>query len=305
MRIRKDTRRRAASRRLALALLLFGAGLGPLAEPASGELRKVEAVGIFGIRDGARARVIPRDQAINEAIWEGVSRVARDVIGESAPGEGAGASQGFADDADAVLPPIDAPTGRMSGAEGSSGEGVAVLRKALGDDLLPYTRGFRILEDRGEVPVLFQEEPDVRVEYVVVVEVVVDEARVTRALEGAGLVARVDAGASGEAIRVELVGLSRYEAFRMVLGALEGELGATRVSTVEFERDRQILTVEGPFGPEALSARLAGLERPDLILEPIGIDREGRRIRMLGRWFGEAGNEDGRIDSGRRRGSAS
>lgn len=304
MRIRKDTRWQAAIRGLALALLLFGPLAGTLARPASAELRKVEAVGIFGIRDGARARLIPRDQAISEAIWEGVSRVAREVIGESAPGEAPEAPEGFEDDADAVLPPIDAPTGRASAGNGSPGDEVAALRKALGGDLLPYTRGFRILEDRGEVPVLFQERPDVRVEYVVVVEVVVDEARVTRALEGAGLVARVDAGASREAIRVELVGLSRYEAFRMVLGALEDELGATRVRTVEFERDRQILTVEGPFGPEALSARLAGLERPDLILEPIGIDREGRRIRMLGRWFGDTGSEDERSDSGRPQGSA-
>ncbi|MAG31146.1 MAG: hypothetical protein CL908_09695 [Deltaproteobacteria bacterium] len=264
-------------------LLLGCLGLLPLLGPAAAELRKVEAVGIFGIRQGARTRVIPRDEAIDEAIWEGVSRVALEVIGEAAPSAvpDARATDGpSGSDAQG----IDGFAGAEETGEPSADE-VAGLRGALGEELLPYTRGYRILEDRGEVPVLFEELPDVFLEYVVVLEVVVDVDRVSAALETAGLIAPLGGVGAGGAIQVELVGLSRYEALLMVVGALEEELGATRVQTVEFARDRQVLMVEGPLGPEALSAGLAALERVELVLEPIGVDPVGRQIRLLGQWF--------------------
>jgi hypothetical protein len=84
---------------------------------------------------------------------------------------------------------------------------------------------------------------------------------------------------------VELIGLSRFEAFEVVLAALRTKCGATRIRTLEFSRERQVLAVEGPFGPEALSRKLAGFKDPRLVLEPIGVDAEGRRIRLMGRWF--------------------
>jgi hypothetical protein len=120
---------------------------------------------------------------------------------------------------------------------------------------------------------------------VVIIEVLVDVDRVTAALDAAGLIVGMRSEEVGEAISVELLGLSRFEALEALLEALREELGATRVRTVEFSRKRQVLLVEGPFGPGALSASLASLNSAELVLEPIGIDSVGRRIRLVGQWF--------------------
>jgi hypothetical protein len=255
-----------------MAALLGGAFVLVVSGAARADLQRVEAVGIYGIRDSMRSRVIPRDEAIAMARWEGVSRVAIELIGESAPGDAEDPTEGF--------PPTDT--------EGPSEDRVASLQAALGDDVLPYMRSYRILEDRGEVPVLFNDAPEVAVEYVVVVEVIVDVDRVTNALASAGLIATARPEAAAEAVVVELIGLSRYEALELVLEALREQIGATRIRTVEFSRERQVLSVEGPLGPDALLAKLAGFKDPRLILEPIGVDSAGRRIRLMGRWFPES-----------------
>jgi hypothetical protein len=263
---------------LGIVMLLAGAGVG------QAELQKVEAVGISGIHEAQRSRVVPRDEAVARARWEGVSRVALELIGESTPND-------LADGADADSQPDGSGAGAGSAGRSTDSNATpedqdAALKKALGKDLLPYMRSYRIIEDRGETPVLFDEDPDVKVEYVVVVEVIVDVDRVTRALENAGLIARTDVDKpAGAPVLVELVGLSRYEAFDLVMKTLRERLGATRVQAVEFAPERQVLSVQVPFGPEALSARLASFESDRLLLEPIGVDVAGRRIRMLGRWF--------------------
>ena len=265
---------------LGAAAILLAAGVG------RAELQRVEAVGIYGIRDAMRSRVVPRDEAIAKARWEGVSRVALELIGESAPSEVGVQIRVTPPELrpdEPVVPPIEVPG--PSESDGPSNDEAAVLRDALGEDVLPYMRSYRILEDRGEVPVLFNDEPDVKVEYVVVVEVLVDVDRVTRALENAGLIAKVNSNDAAETVVVELIGLSSYAALELILRALREQFGATRIRTLEFSRERQILAVEGPFGPSALSAKLAGFEDPRLLLEPVGIDSAGRRIRLIGRWF--------------------
>jgi hypothetical protein len=62
-------------------LLLPGLGLAPVALHA--EMQRVEAVGSYGISAKRSGRVIPRDRAIQNALWEAVSRVALEVIGEA------------------------------------------------------------------------------------------------------------------------------------------------------------------------------------------------------------------------------
>ena len=163
--------------------------------------------------------------------------------------------------------------------------------------MLPYTRSYRILEDQGELPVLFADEPGIDTEYVVVMEIIVDVARVADALEGAGLVM---AQAQNEQIdlTIELVGISRYEALEKVLAALRGPLGATRVSTVEFEWTRQIIAVEGPFDADGLAARIADWDDAQLVLEPVSLDPVYRRIRVAARWF-PAVDPQGAGESGR------
>jgi len=276
-------------------LLVAWIGLvGSAAGTARAELQRVEAVGIYGIRDAMRSRVIPRDEAISRARWEGVSRVALELIGESGLEEVDGDFMATAG-GDELRPPLER-AGRMPDAdpglddvrrdrEAPTEDQVAILESALGKDMLPYTRSYRILEDQGELPVLFSDAPGVETEYVVVVEVIVDVDRVNSALERAGLVSTLDAGAMDEAVILEVVGLARYGALAMVLDALRDQMGATRVQTLSFERERQVLSVEGPFGAESLSSRLAQYRNSNLILEPLGGDPVSDKISVLGRWF--------------------
>ncbi len=277
-----------------------------LAGPAAAEVQRVEAIGTYGIRDAMRTKVIPRDEAIADARWEGVSRVALELIGESdavVVDEGA---DGIAEDASGVEAPLESGDAlerrldpndvRLRRDRPSETEAV-LLRQALGKDMLPYTRSYRILEDQGELPVLFADEPGIDTEYVVVMEMIVDVARVADALEGAGLVM---AQVQNEQIdlTIELVGISRYEALEQVLAALRGPLGATRVSTVEFERTRQIIAVEGPFDADGLAARIADWDDAQLVLEPLSLDPIYRRIRVAARWF-PAEDPQGAGESGR------
>ncbi len=237
-----------------------------LAGPAVAALQRVEAVGSYGIRESLRSEVIPRDEAIQAALWEAVSRVALELLGESAG---------------LVLEPEDAIEDEIGGeTEGEAGQEDAVLRKALGEDMLPYTRRFQILEDKGEVPVLFAEEPEISLEYVIVVEVLVDGDRVQAALAAAGLVEARPQQSAGEPVLVELQGIRRYPAFEAVLAALRSELGARRVEALGFARGRQLVSIEGRLGPRELSAALARLELESVSLEPYDVDETSRRIRV-------------------------
>jgi hypothetical protein len=227
---------------LGLLVLLLGPGT------AVADLQRVEAVGSYGISEKIRKRVTPRDEAVQRAVWEGVSRVALEEIGEFS----------------------------------STQEDVVVLRKALGEDMLPYTRSFRILEDKGESPVLFEEDPNITTEYIVVVEVLVDVDRVRSALDSAGLIADGGVQAVDAPILVELIGVGRHDAFEAIRDALISEVGAVRVETLGFARERQLLSVVGPFGPDELSTAMQRLTGGGWSLETIGIDEFGRRIRVQG-----------------------
>ena len=258
------------------------------------ELQRVEAVGTYGIKESMRTRVIAKDEAIAKARWEGVSRVALELIGESASVRdsryGDGSGEGNVRPLEATGPnysnrdlrdPNDVRLDRIV----TTADEAALLRSALGKDMLPYTRSYRILEDQGELPVLFGDAPGVKTEYVVVIEVIVDVDRVNAALVSAGLVTALDAPGVGAALTLELVGLARYEALERVMSALRGPVGATRVETLEFERERQVLSVEGPFDAADLAARLGAIRDEQLVLEPIALDEEFGRLRVLGRWF--------------------
>ena len=285
---------------VALAITFCAGVAGNAAAEASAGVQRVEAVGIYGIRDAMRRKVIPRDEAIADARWEGVSRVALELIGESgaiAPGDDLDAFGEILDslpkDGSDVEAPLESrgfgtrdvdPDDVRLGRDGPSDDEAELLRTALGKDMLPYTRSYRILEDQGELPVLFADEPGIETEYVIVIEVIVDVDRVARALEEAGLVVAAEAQDEQVDVTIELVGLSRYEALEQVLAALRGPLGATSVSTVEFERERQLIAVEGPFDAEGLAARIADLGNARLVLEPVALDPVFRRIRVLARW---------------------
>ena len=284
---RLDAPIRAGARLLACGLLIAAAGL---AAPAAAEVRRVEAVGIYGIEESARRRVIPRDEAIARATWEAVSRVALELIGESAP-----TGDVYDDAPDGRAGPGRDDPDAPPAASGSEDAGEAeALQAALGEQMLPYTRSYRILEDRGESPVLFAEDPDVETEYVVVVEVLVDVDRVADALERDGLIARSSAGASeAERVTIEVLGLARYPAVERLVALLRSAMGARRVVTLEFERERQLLGLEGRFGLEEVARRLAQAGDPGLVLEPLAVDPTRGRIRLRARYRPEAIAESG------------
>ncbi|MEZ4330481.1 MAG: hypothetical protein R3F35_01915 [Myxococcota bacterium] len=268
---RAPDRARAGPRakRLARLLALVSAILLGLAQSApvyAGEPQRVQVVGNHPIRESERARVNPRDEAIAGALWEGVSRVAMTLLEDEGDAESLASDS---DDGDATAPP----------------DRTTRFRELFGSNILPYTRGFRIVEDRGERPVLFTEDPGVRSEYLVVVEVAVDVDRVRDALARTGLLAPRDgARTDGRTVELELVGIRRYPGLQRVLETLRQRLGVVRVETLELSPARQLLRLEGPLGPDELAARLERLDSAELILEPVEIDREGGRIRVLAQW---------------------
>lgn len=269
------SRRVRSSRVVGRGILLVAAlGLAPTAWAAA-EPHRVEVVGAYPIREALRGKLNPREEAIQKALWEGVSRVALELLGEEVDPEESEAS------------PATAPDERAGG-NGTAGVSPADstdrFRKIFGKEILPYTRSFRIIEDRGERPVLFADEPGVRSEYLVVVEVLVDVERVTAELARAGLVEGQGATVTSQAVTLELIGLESHAGLRRVIEALR-QLAVTRIETLEFSPARQLLRVEAPFGAEELGARLDRLESSELILDPVEIDREGRRLRVLAQWF--------------------
>ena len=215
------------------------AGLALLAVPAAAEVRVLEVVGAVPLDAASRAKGMPKDRAIEEALWEGVSRVAEDLL------------------VDSVLP--------------ESASGAEPLRGALGRDMVPYTRSFRIVDDQGERPMLFTEHPDAATEYVVVVEVQVEVERVRERLVAARLLA--DEGRSSfESILLEVRDLDRYEGYDALVRLLRSPaVGAASVTPRELERGRSVLSVQGEWGAADLLERLLASAPPEMQITPLRV----------------------------------
>ncbi|MBY0401850.1 hypothetical protein K2X89_16275 [Myxococcota bacterium] len=278
-----------------IAVIVAGSVLAAslLAPALRAEPHRVEVVGTYPIREALRGKVNPRDEAIQKALWEGVSRVALELIGE----EGTPVEDESAD-----ATPMGGRAGAAAERTGQTGAGKGVVdpasdpgvvkpdpserfRKVFGRQILPYTRSFRIVEDRGERPVLFAEEPGVRSEYLVVVEVIVDVDRVRGELARAGLIEVSPVPRVRQTVLIELVGLERYAGLRLALDTLRRALSASRIETLEFAPRRQLLELEGPFGPDEIAARLGRLDSAELILDPVEVDPAGHRLRVLAQYF--------------------
>jgi len=217
------------------AVLLVG-----LAASASAEVRILEVVGAVPLDEKTRTKAIPKDRAIDEALWEGVSRVADDLL------------------MDSILP--------------ESPEGVDPVREALGSDMVIYTRSFRIVDDQGERPSLFTEHPDAATEYVVVVEVQVEAERVRERLVAAGLLETGGLTAL-KGIRLEVRDLTAYPGYAQFVALLkENEVGAVSVSPIELDHGRAVLQVEAAWGAGELLERLLAAAPATLRIRPIEID---------------------------------
>lgn len=223
-------------------LVLFAMG-------ARAEVRRLEVVGAVSLSPQNRAKGTPREQAVLRALWEGVSRVADGLLVDTV-----------------VAEPED---------------GSDPLRTALGNDMIPFTRSFRIVEDQGERPSLFNDDPDAATEYVVVVAVQVDVDRVRERLVSAGLLASETTETTLKGIRVEIQGLTHYRGLEILMETMRGEeVRATSVIPMEFERGRTILNVKAEWGANELLERLLAAAPEELRILPMeveGGDGEGGR----------------------------
>lgn len=243
-------RRRRTALRATLGLALAGLlGLSPAGE-SQAEVRRVEAVGVVPLKQGQRGSVDALDQAIQAALLEAVSRVARDFLMEADPGE----------------------------------EEELDLEQVLGKRMVPYTTRFRILADQGERPAMFAEQPGVTSEYVVEVEVFVDADRVEQRLVEAGLL-QVDPGEGLVShVELELRDLSGYGAYEAVRSLLVERLGARQALPRSFEAGTALLDVQlegSTADATSLAEKLVELSTPELTLRPIEVDRERVAVSVV------------------------
>ena len=141
------------------------------------------------------------------------------------------------------------------------------IRDALGDEMVSYTKSFRIVEDQGERPALFTDEPDVATEYVVLLEVQVETDRVRARLEEAGLLRRL-AELELTGIQIEILGLTHYLGYQAFLDLLRSDsVSAADVSPRHFSAGRVVIHVEGEWETDQLLERLKAASPENLTIE--------------------------------------
>lgn len=234
------------ARRFTLGALAVLAALpGPGAPAVAGEVRRVEAVGAVALTADALQPVPPRDAALRAALSDAVRRVALEF-----------------------LPEVDPAAFETT------------LGEVLGDEPLDYVTRYQILEDRGERPALFIEDPDVETEYVVVVEVHVDTDRVREQLARSGLLAMPSGGARRPPVQVVIRDLRGYQEYAAVRRTLLDEVGARSVLPLEMERGRIVLEVDADREPADLLDALRSAAPPELRVTPLGAEDDTLTLRV-------------------------
>lgn len=229
-------------RAMRLTLLLLAALALWLPRAGLAEVRRLEAVGATPVDPSRRGGLGLRDQAIQAALREAVVRVARELLLEAESPED----------------------------EGESLSGI------LGTDMVRYTSRFQILEDQGERPALFSEDPEVATEYVVIVEVYVDVDRVQSRLVDAGLIAGAQTSEERSRLLIEVYGLTRYPAYQ-ALRALLTEAAADPALPLSLEHGRSVFAVDvdDSLGRDGFLDRLRRLAPEGLGIRPLA-QSEGR-----------------------------
>ncbi len=209
------------------------------------DLRATEAVGAVPLRADTRPALAPRDAAVQKALAEAVRRVALELLSDQDPAE--------------VEPRLDA---------------------VLGTDPRVYISRFRTLEDRGERPVLFSDDPLAHSEYVVVVEASVDAALVRERLARGGLIVAPAGEVRRVEVRLEAEGLTDYTAYRALRDTLLDGVGVRSALPLEFEKGRAVFDVDGELTGDSLLAALQRAAPPGLRLTPLEISPERLRVRV-------------------------
>ena len=142
-----------------------------------------------------------------------------------------------------------------------------MIRKALGREMVSFTKSFRIVEDQGERPALFTDDPDVATEYVVLLEVQVETDRVRARMEAAGLLDPLEASEL-KGIQLEVLGLTHYLGYRALLDVLGSDtISAEAVFPRNFSSGRVVLSVQGEWAVEELLDRLKAAAPENLHIE--------------------------------------
>jgi len=234
-------RRRDDLSRLALAAALAAFATAA----AAGEIRQLESVGAVAIGGETTANEPPHDAAVRAALQEAAQRLALELLS-------------------ADFDPI--------GAE-------PAIAQALGSDPFQYATVYRILEDRGERPALFVDDPEVESEYVVVVEAHLDVDRIRQRMAANGLLAP-----SGEArwvqVHVVIEGLESYGAYAALRRVLIEEGGARSTTPLEMERGRAVLQVVSDREASALLEALLAARPQNLRIVPLSARRGTLRLRV-------------------------
>lgn len=221
-------------------LLVAAVALALVPAEAAAEVRRLEVVGAVPADPDLRTEEPLRRAALEAALDEAVSRVARGLL--AGP--------------DGEAPDVD-------------------LDEILGEST-DYALRYRVLEERGERRALLVDDPDVATEFVVLVEVHVDVDRVAARLESAGLAATLGTGHSFE---LELLEVPSERAFAAVRRALVEQAGAERAIPVELEPGRAVLRVEAAQGSKTAVSRLLAADLgPRISLQSLG--SAGGTVRM-------------------------
>jgi hypothetical protein len=235
---------------LAASLVLAVAGGAVAGE----QVIRVEVVGAVPAGDLAPAGVPIRQAALEEALTEAVARVARDLVSAGPAPKGGPTTQ----------PPSDA-------------EDWLTLLGGSADD---YALGYRVLEDRGERPALLLNDPKVKTEYEVLVEVHVDADRVARRLRAVGLLAAAPPSGAGHQLILVLEPLPSWGALMAIQSQLEATSGV-HATPQRFSAGQAALRLDAPGDPGALVDRLVAAPPPGLTLSPEAGTGGERRLRVV------------------------
>jgi hypothetical protein len=222
--------------------LLLVAGL--VAVQASAQVRQMETIGAYPLSQGAKRSGSARDTAVKLALNEAVIQVAMDLV--------TGVRR---DEAADFLPDV------------------------LGDDPLDYISRFRIIEDRGERPSQYSQDPGVEFEYVVLVESHLDPARIRRRLEKAGLL-MTHARAPTQQLLVVIDGNSDFAAYEALRRALLDRLRVKSAVPVEMEQGRIVLAVETSRDSRQLLENLLRDAPPELLVTPVAAQAGVLRLEI-------------------------
>jgi len=232
-----------------------------LAAPSLAEdPRVLRVVGVQPIDASAARAGGPRQGAVNEALYEAVTRVALELVDEYGPPVPAG--------------------GEPAEGEGGTTDGAGELpddwlKKALGNDMTPYARSFRIVEDQGSRPVLFPGETKATREYVVVVEATVDVDRVRDRLAEKGLIGLEEDESPDDGVEIEALGLKHWSGYEALIALLEGPgVRASEVRPLEFESGRALVFAVVRGSPEDVLARVLAAAPKELEITTGTVERD-------------------------------